>query len=105
MSDAEKSIVQIDDDELATLRANASVCDAATVRLRATLRPGITKNEVWGTSNRVFGSPHLLVPFHKQSAEDEPIEPFAPREVIVATAWIIAWALTVFIVADVIGSI
>jgi hypothetical protein len=53
----------------------------------------------------VFGSPHLLVPFHKQSAEDEPIEPFAPREVIVATAWIIAWALTVFIVADVIGSI
>jgi hypothetical protein len=38
LSDAEKSIVQIDDDELATLRANASVCDAATVRLRATLR-------------------------------------------------------------------
>jgi hypothetical protein len=73
--------------------------------LRATLRPGITKNEVWGTSNRVFGSPHLPVPFHKQSAEDEPIEPFAPREVMVATAWIIAWALTVFIVADVIVSI
>jgi len=33
VSDAEKSIVQIDDDELATVRANASVCDATTVRL------------------------------------------------------------------------
>ena len=105
MSDAEKSIVQIDDDELATLRANASVCDAATVRLRATLRPGITKNEVWGTSNRVFGSPHLPVPIPQQSADDEPIEPCAPRDVIVATAWIVASALTVFVLANVIGSI
>jgi hypothetical protein len=48
VSDAEKSIVQIDDDELATLRANASVCDAATVRLRATLRPGITERDTSG---------------------------------------------------------
>jgi hypothetical protein len=65
--------------------------------------PSITENEVWGTSNRVFGSPHLPVPIPQQSAEDEPIEPRAPREVIVATAWIIAWALTVFILANVLG--
>jgi hypothetical protein len=104
VSDAEKSIVQIDDDELATVRANAFVCHAATVRLRATLRPNITDNDVWGTSNRVFGSPHLPVPIPQPSAQDEPIEPCAPREAIVATAWIIAWALTVFMVANVIGS-
>jgi hypothetical protein len=65
--------------------------------------PSITENEVRGRSNRVFGSPHLPVSIPRQSAEDEPIEPCAPREVIVATAWIIAWALTVFIVANVLG--
>jgi hypothetical protein len=73
--------------------------------MRATLRPNITEDEVWGASNRVFGSPHLPVPIPQHSAEDEPIEPCAPRDVIVATAWIIVWALTVFIVANVIGSI
>jgi hypothetical protein len=67
--------------------------------------PSITENEVWGTSNRVFGSPHLPVPVPQQSADDEPIEPCAPRDVIVATAWIVAWALTVFVLANVIGSI
>jgi Xaa-Pro dipeptidase len=36
-------------DELTALRANARVCDAAIMRLRATLRPGITENELWGT--------------------------------------------------------
>ena len=104
MSDAQKSIVQIEDDELATVRADASVLHAATVRLRSTLRPNITDNDVCGTSNRAFGSPHLPVPIPQQSAEDEPIEPCAPREVIVATAWIIAWALTVVMVANMMGS-
>ena len=52
-------------------------------------------------TDRVFGSPHLPVPMPRQSADDEPFEPCAPRDVIVATAWIIAWALTVFIVANV----
>ena len=51
-----------------------------------------------------LGSPHLPVPIPRESADDEPIEPCAPREVIVATAWIVAWALTVLILADVIGS-
>jgi hypothetical protein len=55
--------------------------------------------------NRVFASPHLPVPIPQQSADDDPIEPCAPRDVVVATAWIIAWALTVFILANVIGSI
>jgi hypothetical protein len=55
--------------------------------------------------SRVFGSPHLPVPIPQQSADDDPIDPCAPRDVIEATAWIIAWALTVFIVANVIGSI
>lgn len=68
-------------------------------------RGSITENEVWGTSNRVFGSPHLPVPIPQQSARDEPIEPCAPRDIILATAWIIAWALTVFILAKVIGSV
>jgi hypothetical protein len=53
----------------------------------------------------VFGSPHLPVPIRQQSADDDPIEACAPREVIVATAWIIGWALTVFILANVTGSI
>jgi hypothetical protein len=92
-------------DELTALRANARVCDGAIMRLRVTLRPGLTENEVWGTSNRVFGSPHLPVSIPQQSADDEPIEPCAPRDVIVATAWIVAWALTVFVLANVIGSI
>jgi hypothetical protein len=92
-------------DELTALRANARACDGAIMRLRATLRPGITESEVWDTSNRVFGAPHLPVPIPQQSADDEPIEPCAPRDVIVATAWIIAWALTVFVLANVIGSI
>ena len=92
-------------DELTPLRANASGCDGASMRLRATLRPGITENEVRGTSNRVFGSPHLPVPIPQQSADDEPIEPCAPGDVIVATAWIIAWTLTVFVLANVIWSI
>jgi hypothetical protein len=75
------------------------------MRLRAALRAGITETEVWGTSNRVFGSPHLPVPIPQQSVDDERIEPCAPRDIILATAWIIAWALTVFILANVIGSI
>jgi hypothetical protein len=79
--------------------------DARRHRERATLRPGITENELWGTSNRMFGSPHLPVPIPQQSADDEPIEPCTLRDVVVATAWIIAWALTVFILANVIGSI
>ena len=56
-------------------------------------------------SNRVFGSPHLPVPIPQQSADDEPIERCAPRDVALAAAWIVAWALTVFILANVIGSI
>ena len=68
-------------------------------------RGSITENEVWGTSNRVFGSPHLPVPIPQQSADDEPIEPYAPGDILLATAWIIAWALTVFILANGIGSI
>jgi Xaa-Pro dipeptidase len=36
-------------DELAVLRANARVCDAAIAQLRASLRPGVTENELWGT--------------------------------------------------------
>lgn len=68
-------------------------------------RGSITENEVWSTSNRVFGSPHLPVPIPQQSADDEPIEPCAPRDILLATAWIIAWALTVFVLATVIGSI
>ena len=47
----------------------------------------------------VLGSPHLPVPIPRQSADDEPIEPCAPRDVIVAAAWVIAWALTVFVLA------
>jgi hypothetical protein len=82
-----------------------SIVPTAIMRLRATLRPGIAENEVCGTSDRVFGSPHLTVPIPRQSADDEPIEPCDLRDVIVATAWIIAWALTVFILANVIGSI
>ena len=68
-------------------------------------RGSVTENEVWGTSNRAFGSPHLPVPIPQRSADDEPIEPCAPRGIILATAWIIAWALTVLILANVIGSI
>jgi hypothetical protein len=45
------------------------------------------------------------VPIPQRSADDDQIEPCALREVIVATAWIIAWALTVFILANVIASI
>ena len=67
-------------------------------------RPAV-ENEVWGSSTRVSGSPHLPVPIPRQSADDEPIEPCAPRDVIVATAWIIAWALTVVVLANIIGSI
>jgi hypothetical protein len=55
-------------------------------------------------SNRVFGSPHLPVPLRQQPADDDRIERCAPRDVIVATAWIIAWALTVLILANVIAS-
>jgi hypothetical protein len=69
------------------------------------LRADIAENEVSGTSDRVFGSPHLPVPIPQQSADDEPSGPYDLRDVIVATAWIIAWALTVFILANVIGSI
>jgi Xaa-Pro dipeptidase len=36
-------------DELAVLRANARVCDAAVAQLRASSRPGVTENELWGT--------------------------------------------------------
>jgi Xaa-Pro dipeptidase len=36
-------------DELAVLRANARVCDAAVAQLRTSLRPGVTENELWGT--------------------------------------------------------
>jgi hypothetical protein len=69
------------------------------------VRGSTTENEVRATSNRVFGSPHLPVPTPQQFAGDEPIEPCAPRDIILATAWIIAWALTVFILATVMGSI
>ena len=55
--------------------------------------------------NRVFGSPHLPVPIRQESADDDPIERCAPRDVVVATAWIVVWALTVFILANVIASI
>jgi hypothetical protein len=53
----------------------------------------------------VFGSPHLPVPIRQESADDDPIERCAPRDVVVATAWIVVWALTVFILANVIASI
>jgi hypothetical protein len=76
--------------------------DAVTT---ATSRPGIREHEARGTCNRLFGSPHLPVPIPRQSADDEPIEPCAPHDVILATAWIIAWALTVLILANVIRSI
>jgi hypothetical protein len=46
----------------------ARVCDAAIMQLRVTLRLGIAENEIWGTSDRVFGSPHLPVPIPQQSA-------------------------------------
>jgi hypothetical protein len=64
-----------------------------------------TQSHPRDTSNRVFGSPHLPVPIPQQSADDEPIEPCAPRGIILATGWIIAWALTALIVANVIGPI
>ena len=52
----------------------------------------------------VFGSPHLPVPIQR-SADDDPIEPHTPRELVLATAWIAVWALTVFGLAAVVGSI
>jgi hypothetical protein len=100
VTNAEKAIV-----------STAHIDDARTHRERRTRarealrRPGITENEVWGASNRVSGSPHLPVPISQQSVDAEPIEPCAPRDVILATAWIIAWAPAVVILANVIGSI
>jgi hypothetical protein len=108
VTNAEKSILptaHIDDARMQRERLGIDRVERAGHLALANAGVRIAENEVWGTSKRVFGSPHLPVPMPRPSADDEPIEPCDLRDVIVATAWIIAWALTVFILANVIGSI